>query len=114
MPHCDKAKSSHKRHATEKHLRLWLPSFVISGELEFSFSLLALWPYYCERTLGRAGVAQEIRVLPIDVRDGVTIQFFAHKPRECFAIRQFIVGDFTNCLGDATAREDHSSDEEDG
>src|ERR1022692_1028469 len=76
-----------------------------SRELEFSFSLLAPWPRIRERTRGRVKFIQDIRVSLVDVRDSVSIQFFVHKIRKCFAIRQFVIGDFADCLGDAAACE---------
>jgi hypothetical protein len=76
-----------------------------SRQLEFSFSLLATWPRIREGTRGRVKFIQNIRVSLVDVRESVSIQFFVHKIRKSFAIRQFVIGDFTDCLGDATASE---------
>jgi hypothetical protein len=62
-----------------------------SREWKFSFSLLAPWPRIRERTGGRVKFTQDIRVSLVDVRDSVSIQFFAHKIRKCFAICQFVI-----------------------
>jgi hypothetical protein len=72
-------------------------------ELEFSYSLFASWPRIRKGTSRRIEFTQDFRVSLVDVRDSVSIQFFAHKIRKCFAICQFVVGNFTYCLGDATA-----------
>jgi hypothetical protein len=76
-----------------------------SPQLEFSFSLLATWPRIREGTRGQAKFIQNIRVSLVDVRESVSIQFFVHEIRKSFAIRQFVIGDFIDCLGDATACE---------
>ncbi len=75
------------------------------GEAANEFSFFAPWPRIRESARGRVKFIQDIRVPLVDVGDSVAIQLFVYKIRKSFAIRQFVIGDFTNCLGDATACE---------